>query len=66
MDVPQIPNMAEPIAIPENSVVKNGKLSNKICKKKSCFSRINNCFFFFLLLKFSSVKITKKKQHATA
>ena len=29
MDVPQIPNMAEPITIPETSVVKNGKLSNK-------------------------------------
>ena len=30
MDVPQIPNIAEPITIPETYVVKNGKLSNKV------------------------------------
>ena len=29
MDVPHIPNMAEPVTIPETTVVKNGKLSNK-------------------------------------
>ena len=29
MDVPQIPNMAEPITIPETDVIKKGKLSNK-------------------------------------
>jgi len=27
MEVSEIPNMAEPITIPETSVVKNGKLS---------------------------------------
>ena len=28
MDLPQTPNMAEPITNPETSVVKQGKLSN--------------------------------------
>jgi len=34
MDVPQTPNMTEPITIPETDVVKKGKLSNKNFGKK--------------------------------
>jgi hypothetical protein len=69
MDVPQIPNLAEPITFPETSVVKNGKLSNKnfgnILKRKMLlFSK--QLSLFPPALKFSSVKITKKKEHATA